>query len=71
MTLSVIIDATIVRSVIVPAAMQLLGSANWWAPRPLAWLSDRLGLSDEIGLRLDPELMLPEAAQGALDSILP
>ncbi|HXK14583.1 MAG TPA: hydroxymethylbilane synthase [Gaiellaceae bacterium] len=27
---------------------------------------DRLGLADEIGLRLDPELMLPEAAQGAL-----
>jgi hydroxymethylbilane synthase len=27
---------------------------------------DRLGLADEIGVRLDPELMLPEAAQGAL-----
>jgi hydroxymethylbilane synthase len=27
---------------------------------------DRLGLSDEIGLRLDPDVMLPEAAQGAL-----
>jgi hydroxymethylbilane synthase len=27
---------------------------------------DRLGLQDEIGLRLDPEVMLPEAAQGAL-----
>src|SRR5947208_10754752 len=27
---------------------------------------DRLGLADQIGLRLDPELMLPEAAQGAL-----
>jgi RND superfamily putative drug exporter len=46
MTLSVVIDATIVRSVIVPAAMQLLGAANWWAPRPLAWLSDRLGLGE-------------------------
>ncbi|PTQ10335.1 hypothetical protein CLG96_13760 [Sphingomonas oleivorans] len=49
MTLSVVIDATIVRSVIVPAAMQLLGTANWWAPRPLAWLSDRLGLSEGAG----------------------
>ncbi|MCW4463573.1 MMPL family transporter [Sphingomonas sp. BT-65] len=46
MTLSVVIDATLVRSIIVPAAMQLLGTANWWAPRPLAWLSDRLGLSE-------------------------
>ena len=27
---------------------------------------DRLGLSDEIGARLDPDVMLPEAAQGAL-----
>ncbi|HEY0661683.1 MAG TPA: MMPL family transporter [Lysobacter sp.] len=48
MTLSVVIDATIVRSIIVPAAMQLFGSANWWAPRPIAWLSDRLGLSEGV-----------------------
>lgn len=50
MTLSVVIDATIVRSIIVPAAMQLFGSANWWAPRPLAWLSDRLCLSEGGGV---------------------
>ncbi|HEY0686582.1 MAG TPA: MMPL family transporter [Steroidobacter sp.] len=55
MTLSVIIDATIVRSVIVPAAMQLLGAANWWAPRPLAWLSDRLGLSEGMGMQPRPD----------------
>jgi len=53
MTLSVVIDATIVRSIIVPAAMQLFGSANWWAPRPLAWLSDRLGLSEGINARAE------------------
>ncbi len=47
MTLSVLIDATLVRSIIVPAAMQLLGSANWWAPRPLVWLSERLGLGED------------------------
>ncbi|MCR4265029.1 MMPL family transporter [Nitratireductor sp. ZSWI3] len=51
MTLSVVIDATIVRSVVVPAAMQLLGSTNWWAPRWLARLSDWLGLSEGA----DPE----------------
>jgi uncharacterized membrane protein YdfJ with MMPL/SSD domain len=33
-TLSVVIDATVVRSIIVPAAMQLLGRANWWPGRP-------------------------------------
>jgi RND superfamily putative drug exporter len=30
------IDATVVRLVIVPAAMELLGRWNWWLPRPLA-----------------------------------
>ncbi|MDT0317178.1 MMPL family transporter [Streptomyces millisiae] len=34
LTLSVVIDATVVRSIIVPAAMQLLGHANWWPGRP-------------------------------------
>ena len=33
---AVLIDATLVRSVIVPAAMALLGRWNWWLPRPLA-----------------------------------
>jgi RND superfamily putative drug exporter len=35
LTLAVVIDATVVRSIIVPAAMQLLGRANWWPSRPL------------------------------------
>jgi RND superfamily putative drug exporter len=35
---SLLIDATIVRSVLVPAAMTLLGERNWWLPRWLAWL---------------------------------
>ncbi|GAB2883454.1 MMPL family transporter [Streptomyces mayteni] len=34
LTLSVVLDATVVRSIIVPAAMQLLGRANWWPGRP-------------------------------------
>ncbi|MGO1081207.1 MMPL family transporter [Inquilinus sp. CA228] len=59
MTLSVVIDATIVRSVIVPAAMQLLGTANWWAPRPLAWLSDRLGLGEGAGMAPSPHVDVP------------
>ncbi|WP_292443397.1 MMPL family transporter [Mesorhizobium sp.] len=64
MTLSVVIDATIVRSIIVPAAMQLLGSANWWAPRPLGWLSDRLGLSEggSIERASDPSALSGSAA---------
>ena len=40
LAVAVFLDATIVRSVLVPAAMRLLGSANWWFPRCLAWLPD-------------------------------
>ncbi len=39
--LAVIIDATIVRALLVPALMALLGRANWWAPRPLRLLVGR------------------------------
>jgi RND superfamily putative drug exporter len=38
LAVAVILDATIVRSVLVPAAMQLLGDKNWWLPRVLRWL---------------------------------
>ncbi len=43
---AVAIDATIVRALLVPALMKLLGERNWWAPRPLARLHARLGLSE-------------------------
>jgi uncharacterized membrane protein YdfJ with MMPL/SSD domain len=46
LTLSVVIDAVLVRSILVPAAMRLFGRANWWAPAPLRRLSDRVGLSE-------------------------
>jgi len=35
-----------VRSLLVPAVMRLLGDANWWAPRPLRWMYDRIGIGD-------------------------
>jgi RND superfamily putative drug exporter len=37
---ALLVDATIVRSVVIPAAMQLLGDRNWFLPRQLAWLPD-------------------------------
>jgi uncharacterized membrane protein YdfJ with MMPL/SSD domain len=40
--LAVLIDATIVRALLVPSLMKLLGEWNWWAPRPLARLHRRL-----------------------------
>jgi uncharacterized membrane protein YdfJ with MMPL/SSD domain len=43
--LAVLIDATIVRALLVPSLMKLLGEWNWWAPRPLARLHARIGLT--------------------------
>jgi RND superfamily putative drug exporter len=42
----VLVDATIVRAFLVPSLMALLGSWNWWAPRPLRWLYSQAGLSE-------------------------
>jgi uncharacterized membrane protein YdfJ with MMPL/SSD domain len=44
--LAVLIDATIVRALLVPSLMRLLGEWNWWAPRPLARVHRRIGLSE-------------------------
>ena len=46
MALAVLVDATLVRGVLVPAFMRLAGDWNWWAPRPLRRLHDRVGVSD-------------------------
>jgi RND superfamily putative drug exporter len=45
MALAVLIDATIIRVLLVPAAMRLMGRWNWWAPGPMGRLADRLGFS--------------------------
>ena len=44
--LAVLIDASIVRALLVPALMELLGKWNWWAPAPLRRLHDRIGISE-------------------------
>ena len=44
--LAVLIDATIIRALLVPSLMGLLGRWNWWAPRPLRRLHDRIGFSE-------------------------
>jgi uncharacterized membrane protein YdfJ with MMPL/SSD domain len=46
MALGVVIDATVVRALLVPSLMRLLGEANWWAPGPLRRLHDRFGLKE-------------------------
>jgi putative drug exporter of the RND superfamily len=44
--LAVLIDATIIRALLVPSLMELLGPLNWWAPGPLRRLYERIGLRD-------------------------
>jgi RND superfamily putative drug exporter len=46
LAIAVAVDATLVRMILVPATMTLLGKANWWAPAPLRRLHERLGLHE-------------------------
>ena len=46
----VLLDAFVIRGTLVPAFMKLAGSANWWAPRPLRWIHDRIGVSEHVDL---------------------
>ncbi|MEV0028632.1 MMPL family transporter [Nocardia sp. NPDC050793] len=45
--LAVLSDATVIRALLAPALMRVMGTANWWAPKPLAALHRRFGLSEE------------------------
>ena len=46
MIVALVIDATVVRVLLVPATMRLLGRANWWLPRPLRRVYARYGIRD-------------------------
>ena len=46
MIVALIVDASVVRIMLVPATMRLLGRANWWAPAPLRRLYARYGVSE-------------------------
>ncbi|MFJ4658491.1 MMPL family transporter [Nocardia sp. NPDC088792] len=46
LALAVISDATIIRGLLAPALMRLMSTGNWWAPKPLAALHERIGLEE-------------------------
>ena len=46
MGLAVLLDATIIRALLVPAAMKLMGDWNWWAPAPMKRLWKKFGFDD-------------------------
>ena len=60
LTLAVLVDATLVRMVLVPAFIHLLGTWNWWAPKPLVWLHERFGLSDDHPDRKSERTQAPD-----------
>jgi RND superfamily putative drug exporter len=56
MALAVLVDATIVRGILVPAFMRVMGSLNWWAPRSVQRAVARLGLYEEPEAGDDPSV---------------
>ena len=56
---ALILDATLIRALLLPALMRLLGSFNWWAPPPLRWLHDRIGFSESGGRPISEPLLEP------------
>lgn len=54
LTLAIIADATLVRMLLVPAFMHVLGRWNWWAPKPLARLHERIGFSESVDDKVAP-----------------
>ena len=53
LTAAVLVDATIVRMVLVPATMELLGNANWWMPRWLARLLPEIHIDSEAAVEAE------------------
>ena len=43
---AILLDATVVRGLLVPSLMRIAGNWNWWAPKPLRAIHDRFGLKD-------------------------
>jgi uncharacterized membrane protein YdfJ with MMPL/SSD domain len=61
LAVAVFIDATIVRSVLLPASMQLLGDWNWWLPPFLRWLP-QIAIEGDAPEMDEPDTTAPEAA---------
>jgi uncharacterized membrane protein YdfJ with MMPL/SSD domain len=63
MIVALIVDASIVRVMLVPAMMRLLGRANWWAPRPLRRLYGRFGIREAGDTPVPPSQPVSTAAK--------
>ena len=62
LAVAVVVDATLVRCLLVPATMTLLGDLNWWAPAPLRRVHARIGMSEmRVPARPRPDRPAPRA----------
>ncbi len=64
---AVLIDATIVRMVLVPATMELLGDRNWWLPRRLARVLPRLDVEGRHSHTVVPLVVAADRSRGLLE----
>ncbi|HZB32581.1 MAG TPA: efflux RND transporter permease subunit [Streptosporangiaceae bacterium] len=58
--LAILVDATVIRGLLLPAVMKMLGRGSWWAPKPLRAVHRRFGLSETAG-------PLPAGAAGSAE----
>jgi RND superfamily putative drug exporter len=66
LAMAVLMDATLIRGLLVPAFMRLAGEANWWAPGPLRRIHERFGFSEASDLP-DAPVALDESTGGPAD----
>jgi RND superfamily putative drug exporter len=62
MLVALLVDATVVRALLVPATMKLLGSLNWWAPAPLRRWWERHGFREEPAPAAQERVLVGEPA---------
>jgi RND superfamily putative drug exporter len=67
LALAVVMDATLVRATLVPAFMRLAGEANWWAPRWMKRIYDRIGFSESETESADRPSSGPRSVSGDPD----
>jgi RND superfamily putative drug exporter len=59
MAIAVMVDATLVRGALVPSFMRIAGRLNWWAPKPLRKLHDRIGINEDVTILEPPSAVAP------------
>jgi RND superfamily putative drug exporter len=65
LAIAILVDATVVRTLLLPATMRLMGRYNWWAPAPLVKLHQKLGFA-ETELEPEPVSVTPEPVMASV-----